>query len=149
MIANVPDARFPAASAAEQVTVVVPMTNVEPDAGRHDASGDNGAVSAAVAVKLARAPPGPVASTVTGAGSVSDGGVTSTTTTEKLPEATLPVQSPAEHETVVVPIGNSCPENALHVMTFDGPDTASTAVTVKLTFAPALLVSSPWSSPGA
>jgi hypothetical protein len=67
------------------VTVVVPMTNVEPDAGRHDASGDNGTVSAAVAVKFATAPPGPVASTVKGAGSVSDGGVTSTTTTENLP----------------------------------------------------------------
>ena len=38
-----------------------------------------------------------------------------------------------------MPIGNSCPENALHVMTFDGPDTASTAVTVKFTVAPALL----------
>jgi hypothetical protein len=76
-----------------------------------------------------------------GCGSDSVGGVRSTIVTENVPVATLGTQSLAEHETVVIPIGNRVPDCGAQV-TWADPDTASIAVAVKLTTRPALLVES-------
>src|SRR6266487_590805 len=103
-------------------------------------AGCAGATSVAVAANVATAPPGPLASSVCDGGwTTTEGGVTSVTTTWKLPVARFCFQSRAEHETVVVPIGNCDPDDGLHV-TAAGPETASTADAVNVTTAPALLV---------
>jgi hypothetical protein len=67
--------------------LVVPIGNSDPDTGTHDTIGDAGAASTADTEKLATAPLGAAASIVIGAGNASVGGVTSTTTTEKVPVA--------------------------------------------------------------
>ena len=72
------------------------------------------------------APPGPVASRTCGAGSESDGGVTSVTTTWNVPVASFCCQSRAEHDTVVAPIGNWAPDTGLHE-TAAVPETVSSA----------------------
>src|SRR5206468_8889513 len=113
--------------------------NVEPDAGWQLTQGASGIASTALAINVATAPFGPVASSCSGAGSVSDGGVASLTTTWKLPEAMLFFQSFAEHDTDVVPIANNAPDCRAHV-TGAGPETASAADAPKVTMAPALLV---------
>jgi hypothetical protein len=56
-------------------------------------------------------PDGSPVFTSTFAGGVTTGGVVSTTVTVKLADAdVLPAASFAEHETVVVPSGNACPD---------------------------------------
>ena len=78
---NDPVAVLPAASVAEQLTVVVPSGNVEPEGGVHVTTGFAGFASVAVAVKVVTAPDGPCASTVVFAGRFSVGGVVSHETT--------------------------------------------------------------------
>jgi|SRR5437879_13390202 len=69
----------PFSSVAVQVTSVDPGGKVEPDCGSHSIAGFAVTISVAVAVKEAMAPEGPVASTVTEAGTVKTGGVLSVT----------------------------------------------------------------------
>src|SRR5438093_6946430 len=116
-----------AASTAVQVTVVGRTAKVDPDAGTQITAGCAGATSVAVAANVATAPPGPLASSVCDGGwTTTEGGVTSVTTTWKLPVARFCFQSRAEHETVVVAIGTCDPDDGLHVSAA-GPETASTA----------------------
>src|SRR5215467_2514596 len=74
----------------------------------------------------------------TGAGSVSTGGVVSTTcTTKAAVVVALPCASRAVHETVVLPSGNVEPDAGAHV-TASTPSTRSVAVGfAKVTIAPA------------
>lgn len=92
------------------MTVVVPSGKVEPEAGVQVAARGPSTVSLADAEKLATAPEGPVASTVMLAGTVTVGGVVSTTDTLKLALLVLPAASLAEQLTVVVPSGKIEPE---------------------------------------
>jgi hypothetical protein len=68
---------LPAVSVAEQVTVVVPIANAEPDAGLQVTVGLAGAASVAEAVNVTTRPFGPVASRRMGAGTLTTGGVRS------------------------------------------------------------------------
>jgi hypothetical protein len=68
---------LPAVSVAEQVTVVVPIAKVEPEAGEQVGVNTPLTVSRAEAVKVTAAPVEPVASTVMFVGTVTTGGVVS------------------------------------------------------------------------
>src|SRR5882724_9373403 len=139
-----PLARLRDRSSAEQSTVVMPRENVDPDAGTHATGSGPSTRSVAVAVKLAAAPKGPVASSVRLAGSDRTGGLVSRTATSNEPLATLPDRSLAEQLTVVELIGlmgNVDPDGGTHV-TGRGPSKASSAVAVKVTTAPDVPVAS-------
>ena len=104
-------ALLPEPSVAVQLTVVVPTGNVLPDAGTQDGVRVPLTVSVAETPEyVTAAPPGPVASSVIGPGTVSTGGVVSCTVTlnELLP--VFPAPSVAVHLTAVVPTGNVPPE---------------------------------------
>lgn len=77
-------------SVAEQLTVVIPMGNTEPEAGKQVTARAPSIVSVAEAVKLTGAPEASTAATVISAGSVNVGGVVSTTVTVKLLLAVFP-----------------------------------------------------------
>src|SRR5688572_21887648 len=102
---------LPALSVAEQVTVVVPTANVEPLAGVHTGVNAPSTLSTADAVKLYTAPAGEVACSVAPAGTVMTGGVVSTTVMVKFISATLPCESVAVQEIVVVPYPKSVVED--------------------------------------
>lgn len=87
-------------------TVVAPTENTEPEAGTQLTGRAPSTTSLAVTVKLAVAPDGPTASTVTGAGTAITGPSESRTVTVKLELATLPFASEAEHETAAAPKAN-------------------------------------------
>ena len=123
------------ASVAEQLTVVVPMGNSEPDTGKHVTAREPSTVSLAEAVKLTGAPEASNAGTVISEGNVNMGRAVSTTVMVKLPLAVLLRESVAEQLTVVVPNVNSEPEAGEQV-TGKGPSTTSFAEAVKLTGAP-------------
>jgi hypothetical protein len=72
---------LPAASVAEQLTVVTPNGNVEPEAGLQVTRGVSGFWSVAGAVKVTTAPDEPMASWVILLGRLSVGGVVSWLTT--------------------------------------------------------------------
>ncbi len=74
---------------AEQVTLVVPSGKVEPEAGEQVAATEPSTMSVAEAEKVAIAPDGPVASRVISEGTVTVGGVVSTTVILKLPVPVL------------------------------------------------------------
>jgi hypothetical protein len=124
-----------AASWAEQLTLVFPSGNIEPEAGVHATATAPSTRSVAVAVKFTVAPFELVASAVIGAGTVITGGVVSWTVTVKVALAALLAASWAEQLTVVLPTGNIDPEARVHA-TGTEPSTRSVAVTVKLTVAP-------------
>src|SRR5712692_662875 len=104
------DPALPAASMAEQVMVVVPSGKVLPEAGAHVGVSEPDTASVAVAVKLTKAPLGPVASTTLGAVMVTTGKVVSVTVTVKLAFAALPCVSVAVQATVVRPTGKVLPD---------------------------------------
>jgi hypothetical protein len=127
---NEADVVLPAASLAVQVTVVVPIGNVEPLAGVHEKL-VTPTSSVAVAEYVTTVPPGPAASTVMSDGTVTTGGVVSTVwLTVTLNEAVLelPAASLAEQWTVVVPSGNVEPLAGVHEKLVT--PTASVAVAV-------------------
>jgi hypothetical protein len=105
-------AALPCASVALQVTVVVVIPNVDPEAGEHDAAiAPSTASLALTGPKLTAAPPGPVASTPPMfEGGVMTGAVVSVIVTLKEPELELPCASVAVHVTVVLPKPNVEPE---------------------------------------
>lgn len=72
-----PERELPASSVAVQLTVVIPSEKVLPDGGVQTGVTDGSTESVDVAVKLATAPEGPVASMVMFAGSVNVGCVPS------------------------------------------------------------------------
>ena len=122
-------------SEAEQLTVVVAIWNVEPEAGVQVTVREPSTRSVAVAVNVATLPDALIASKVILAGSVSVGAVVSLTVTVKDADPVLPAASVAEQFTVLVVIGNVEPEAGVHV-TGTGPSTLSVAVTVNVTTLP-------------
>lgn len=74
---KLPEARLPAASVAEQLTVVVPGANVEPEAGEQFTATEPSTISVAEALKFTTAPAADVAETVIFEGSVNVGAVVS------------------------------------------------------------------------
>lgn len=107
---KLPEATFPAASAAEQLTTVTPSGKTLPDVRVHVGVTAPPTMSRAVAVKVTALPCGPVASTVMLAGTVTTGGLLSRTVTSNDPVPVLLALSVAEHVTVVVPSRNVDPE---------------------------------------
>jgi hypothetical protein len=103
----------PSLSFAVQVICVVPMANVEPDAGVHVGVMEPSQRSVAVALKVTGAPFGPVTCAVMVDGTVSVGAV-SLTLTEKDVVAECPHVSLAVQVTGVAPTGNVEPETGLH-----------------------------------
>src|SRR2546428_12735496 len=132
---------------AEHVTEVTPSGNVEPDGGEQDADNGPSTMSVADAVKVARAPPGPVASTVMLAGIVTTGAVVSRTVTVNVAVATFPWASVAVQSTRVVPSENMDPDDGLQVAV-TGPSTMSVAPTENGTAAPPEPVASATMSAG-
>jgi hypothetical protein len=101
---------LPCVSDAVHVTLVVPSANVEPD-GTLQVSGRGPSTrSVALAANVTTAPFGPVASALILGGTVSAGGVVSTTETVKVALDALLWASVAVQITVVFPIGNVEPE---------------------------------------
>jgi hypothetical protein len=106
-----PVAVLPAPSVAEQLTVVVPRGNVDPEGGVHDAGSEPETASVAPAEYVTVLPAAESASAVMFAGSSSEGGVVSWTVTEKDWAAlVLPAASRAVQVTVVWPSGKVEPE---------------------------------------
>ena len=138
---------FAWASVAVQRTVVLPMENVLPEAGTHTGVTVPSTMSVAVAVNDATAPEGPVASRTWSPGTVTDGGVVSTTVTSNEPAAVFPRGSVAVQVTVVVPMANVGPESGVQIGVTD-PATMSKAVAVKETSAPEEPVASATRSAG-
>jgi len=101
---------LPAVSVAVQVMAVLPSAKVLPEEGEQLGVSEPDTVSAAVAVKLTKAPLGPVASTTLGAVMVTTGDVVSVTVTVKLAFAALPCVSVAVQATVVRPRGKVLPD---------------------------------------
>jgi hypothetical protein len=102
---------LPAASVAEQVTVVVPNAKVEPDAGEHVGVKAPSQLSVAVAVKLTTAVQTPVSvPCVMLDGHVTTGASVSVMVTVKAHVAVLPEASVAVQVTVVVPTAKQVPE---------------------------------------
>src|SRR5713226_2716887 len=95
---------------AVQVMAVLPSAKVLPEEGEQLGVSEPDTVSAAVAVKLTKAPLGPVASTTLGAVMVTTGDVVSVTVTVKLAFAALPCASVAVQATVVRPRGKVLPD---------------------------------------
>jgi hypothetical protein len=124
------------ASVAEQVTLVVPIAKVEPEAGEQVGVIAPSTMSVADDVKLTAAPDEPVASFVILAGTVTTGAVVSTTVTVKVLLPVLPAKSVAEHVTVVVPIAKVEPEAGEQAVVI-APSTMSVADDVKVAVAPA------------
>src|SRR5215212_511783 len=137
LTSNEPVASFPAASVALQLTGVVAIGNVEPEAGVHVTVTEPSTKSVAVAAPyVTSAPCGLVASIAGGAdGSVNVGGVLSCTVTVNEPVASFPAASVALQLTVVSPSGNVEPEAGSHV-TFTEPSTSSVADASNVTSAP-------------
>ena len=144
---KLPDAGFPAASTAEQVTVVVPSAKVSPEAWSQEAANSPSTASLAEAEKSTLAPVGPVASAVRSPGRTSTGAEVSLTATSKVPDVRLPAASTAEQVTVVVPSPKTSPE-AWSQETGTSPSTASLAEAEKPTLAPPGPVASAVRSPG-
>ncbi len=132
---NVPVAELPRVSEAEQVTVVVPSANVEPEAGEQVTGRERSTRSVAVGVKPAAAPEELVASTVMLDGNVSAGGVISLTVTVNDAVPVLSDESVAEQVTVVVPSAKVKPEAGEHVAGI-APSTLSVAVAANVTALP-------------
>jgi hypothetical protein len=133
---NDPDAVLPALSCAEQVTVVAPSGNVDPEGGVQVTGTEPSTRSEAEAEKFTTTPLAPAAAcTVISAGRLNFGGVLSTTVTLNDADPVLPALSVAEHVTLVEPSGNVDPEEGVQVGVRDAP-AASSADAVKVTIAP-------------
>lgn len=134
-------------SVAEQLTVVIPMANIVPDAGAQIAATDPSTISDEVAENVAIAPRAPVASRLMFAGRVRTGAVVSVTVIVKLSLAVLLRESVAEQFTEVKPTGNVLPEAGEQV-TATAPSTRSVDVAENIAEAPAGLVASRLIFPG-
>jgi hypothetical protein len=144
---NDPDAELPALSFAEQVTLVVPNGNVEPEAGVHVTDAVPSTRSEAEAENVTTAPLVLVACTVISDGSVNVGGVLSTTFTLKEAEPVLPALSVTEQVTLVEPKANVEPDEGVQVAVKE-PSTASDAEAVNVTTAPSFEAASTVMSAG-
>jgi hypothetical protein len=135
-------------SVAEQVTFVVPTAKVSPDEGEQLGVSDPDTVSLADAEKVTTAPDGPVASCVSGEGTVTSGGVVSCTVTVKDSDVVFESESVALHVTSVSVRSKLLPESGAQVT---GSEPSSTSVAVgasHVTVAPELDVASARMSDG-
>jgi len=132
---------LPWLSVEVQVTVVVPNENVAPELGLQVGVSDPSKLSVALAEKVTAAPLGLVASTVMLPGTITIGGVASTSTTVTLKDAVavFPCASVALQVTVVVPTGKVLPELGLQ-LGVSAPSTLSVALAVYVTGTPLALV---------
>src|SRR2546426_8517564 len=133
--ANEDEPVFPWASLAVQSTRVVPIVNMNPEDGLQVAVTGPSTMSVAPTENGTVAPPGPVASAIISAGTVSAGGVVSTTRTVKDAMPVLPWASVARHTTVVAPNPNVEPEAGVQTGV-SLPSTRSSAVMTKNPVAP-------------
>lgn len=120
--------RRPALSAAVQVTVVVPTGNIEPEVGRHVVCTVPSTASVAGTANVTRALEASVASVVTSVGTVIDGGL-SLTVTSNLFLARLPALAEVQ-VTVVVWRANNAPERGLQSTGTERPEGPATAEAV-------------------
>jgi hypothetical protein len=120
---------FPEWSVAVHVTVVVPIGNVEPDAGEQVTGTAPSMSSVAVGVGyVTTAPDAPDAALVmSDTGPITGGVVSVATVTLKVAVLVFPDASEAEQVTVVVPTGNDEPDGGTQ-LTVAGPLIASVAV---------------------
>jgi hypothetical protein len=132
---------LPALSIAVHVTVVARTGKTDPDAGVHDTPTLPSTMSAAEAEKLTAAPFALPAGTVMFDGTLTTGGVVSTTETLNVRVVALPALSVTLHVTLAVPRPKVVPERGVHVGV-SGPSTASVADAVKVTAAPEAPVAS-------
>src|SRR4051812_28989670 len=130
---NVFVVRFPAASFAMTVTVVVPSANTLPGSCEYAIVADDTA-SVACAANVTVAPVGPVASVVMSAGTVNSGGVVSTTMAWNVFVVTFPAASFAVTVTVVAPSAKTEPGCCEYEIV--GVDTASVACASNVTTPP-------------
>jgi hypothetical protein len=126
---KLPAAVLPAASVAEQLTVVGPSGSIVPDVAEQVGVIGPLTVSLADTLKLTAAPAPLVASAVISLGTVSVGFVVSRTVTVKLPVAVLPWVSLAEQGTVVVPRAKVLPDAGVQLT---GRTLSTTSVAVAL-----------------
>ena len=133
--------RFPSESVAEQLTVVLPRGNVEPEAGEQLTVKFLPHPSWAVGEKVTAAPAGEVAATVMLAGQVIVGFPLQVTVTSKEQVALRPWSSVVSQDTVVLPSGKMLPEAGVHV-TGRPPAQPFLAVTSKVAMAPVAEVAS-------
>ena len=117
-------ARLPRLSVDQQLTLVVPTENIEPDAWSQVNPTTPSTKSTADTRNATARPAALVAPTAMSSGIARNGGVVSRTVTPKVPNAVLPPASLAEHCTVRVPSGNVEPDTGLHA-TSRGPSAAS------------------------
>jgi hypothetical protein len=106
---KVPLTVFPAASLAEQFTVVVATGNRDPDAGEHVTAGETGAKSVADAVK-STAVVAAVASIVMSAGNDSRGAVVSATVRVNSADPVQPLAAVASAVNVNAPTAEGVPD---------------------------------------
>ena len=121
-----------------QLTSVVPITNVDPDAGEQTAGIEPSSMSLPTALNVTAAPAALVAGVVMSAGGVNVGGLF-VTVTVKSPEAVACIESVTVQWTVVVPIGNVVPDGGTHTAAMV-PSSMSLPFAVNVTTAPAALV---------
>lgn len=127
---NVAVAVFALESVALHVTVVVPIANLDPEAGPQDGERfDPSTTSEADTEKVTTAPDASLARVTMSAGSVSSGAVVSTILTRNVPIALFELESVAEQFTVVVPSPKVEPDRGVQV-TAREPSTVSRAVGV-------------------
>jgi len=121
---------LPEVSLAVHVTVVIPIGNIDPDAGTHDAVTPAQLSENVGAGYITNTPPAPgfPAEVVTLAGHTIAGGWRSTTVTVNVHCDLFPDASVAVAVTVVVPLGNVDPDGGLATMVT--PRQLSVAVTV-------------------
>ena len=132
---KLPEAVLPAASIAEQLTVVVPGANVKPEAGEQVTVTALSTMSLADALNVTTTPASEVAGAVRLPGNDNVGLVVSCTVTVKLSLPVLPAASVAEQITGVVPSGKVDPEEG-EQLGVTVPSTRSRADAVKVTTAP-------------
>jgi hypothetical protein len=135
---NEPLTADPLESVTVQLTVVVAIANVEPDAGEQTAGITPSSTSFPAAVNVTAAPALPVASLVMLAGGTNVGGLFVTVTVND-PVAVAIDASVTVQFTVVVPSANVAPDAGVQTAGI-GPSSASLPVAVNVTAAPAALV---------
>src|SRR5258708_39124607 len=135
---NDPDADALASSVTVQLTVVGPSGNVAPDVAEQTAVIGPCSASLPIALNIAVAPDGPVASLTMLAGAVNVGAVFVMLMVNE-PDAVAPATSVTVHATVVVPIGKGLAERVWQ-SAVRGPSSTSLPSAVEVTARPAGVV---------
>jgi hypothetical protein len=130
---NEHDTVLPEASLAVQLTVFVPIGNVEPEAGEHETEADE-QLSVTVGFGYVTGTEHLVVFLTWAAGQVIEGGWLSTTRTVNEQDAVLPEASPAVQVTVFVPTENVEPDGGEQITVAE--EQASLALGAKVTMAP-------------